>query len=75
MTIKQMAVLRVVKIMAIGLAVGVIFNLGLHLLGIVIMGTLVTLALLIYFAKFAYDIELSKLESENSLTKIRDTKS
>ena len=72
MTIKQMAILRVAKIMAIGLAMGLVFNLGLHYLGIVVMGTLVTLALLVYFAKFAYDIELQKLESQNALTKIKE---
>jgi Flp pilus assembly protein TadB len=71
MTIKQMAALRVAKILAAILAVSIAVNIALHVFGIAAVGVALAIALLAYMVKFIYDIELSKLQSENSLEKIR----
>jgi Flp pilus assembly protein TadB len=72
MNIKQMAILNVAKIVGFGVAVGVIFNLGIHYLGIATVGVLFAAGVLAYMIKFMYDIELSKLESKNALTKLKE---
>ena len=74
MNIRQMAALNVAKILGLALTVGIVFNLGLHYLGLAVMGTVFAVALLAYMIKFAYDIELSKLESKNALDKLKDAK-
>ena len=74
MTIKQMAVVQVLKLLSVMILVAVVFNLGLHYLGIAVMGTVFAVALLAYMIKFMYDIELSKLESKNALDKLKDAK-
>jgi uncharacterized protein YhhL (DUF1145 family) len=74
MTIKQMAVLQVAKLVLAMILVALLFNLGLHYFGLAVMGTVFAVAVLIYMIKFMYDIELSKLESKNALTKIRESK-
>ena len=74
MTIKQMALLNTVKILGFALVVGLLFNLGLHYFGLATMAIIAAAALLAYMIKFMYDIELAKLESKNSLQKLRDTK-
>jgi hypothetical protein len=72
MTIKQMAAVNVLKIIGLALAVGIVFNLGLHYLGLAVMGTVFAAALLAYMIKFVYDVELSKLESKNALAKLKE---
>jgi hypothetical protein len=74
MNIKQMAAVNVAKIVGFAVAVGIVFNLGLHYFGLAVMGILFAAALFAYMIKFAYDIELSKLESKNALNKLKETK-
>jgi len=74
MTIKQMAILNVAKIIAVALLAGLAVNLGVHYLGLATVSVIMALALFVYMIKFAYDIELSKLESKNALSKLRETK-
>ncbi len=74
MTIRQMAMINVLKIVGFAVLTGVLFNVGIHYLGIATVGTIVVLAVLAYMIKFMYDIELSKLESKNALTKLKETK-
>jgi hypothetical protein len=74
MTIKQMAAVQVLKLVSAMIVLAVLFNLGLHYFGLAVMGTAFAVALLVYMIKFMYDIELSKLESKNALTKIRESK-
>jgi len=71
MTIKQMAMVRVAKILGGIIAVSIAVNIALHVFGIAAVGVAVAVALLAYMVKFIYDIELAKLESQNSLEKIR----
>ena len=72
MNIRQMAAVNVAKIIGFALAVGLVFNLGLHYFGLAAVGTIAAIAMLAYFIKFAYDIELSKLESQNALRKLKE---
>lgn len=72
MNIKQMAVVNTLKIIGFALLVGLLFNLGLHYFGLATMGILFAAALLVYMIKFMYDIELAKLESKNSLQKLKE---
>jgi hypothetical protein len=69
-----MAAVQVLKLVSAMIVFAVLFNLGLHYLGLAVMGTAFAVALLVYMIKFMYDIELSKLESKNALTKIRESK-
>jgi len=69
-----MAAFNVAKIVAFAIAIGLVVNLGLHYFGLATVGFILALAVLGYMIKFMYDIEVSKLESKNSLTKIRETK-
>jgi hypothetical protein len=73
MNIRQMAMMNVAKLIGSAVAMGVVVNLGIHYFGIAIVGTVVALGVLAYMCKFAYDIELSKLEHLNTLKKIKDT--
>ena len=72
MNIKQMAAVRVAAIVGSAMAMGLAVNLGIHYFGLATVGVVFTVALLAYFCKFAYDIELSKLESLNSLRKLKE---
>lgn len=74
MNIRQMALVNVAKILGFALAVGLVVNLGLHYFGIATVGIIAAVALLVYMIKFMYDIELSKLESKNTLTKLKELK-
>jgi Flp pilus assembly protein TadB len=69
-----MAALNVAKILGFGVAVAVAVNLGLHYFGIATVGIIAAVAMLVWFIRFAYDIELSKLESKNALTKLKELK-
>jgi hypothetical protein len=72
MNIKQMAALRVAGLFGSAIAMGVVVNVGIHYFGIAAVGIIVSVALLAYMCKFVYDIELAKLESLNSLRKLKD---
>jgi len=67
-----MAIMNVAKLIAGALTIGIVVNLGIHYLGLATVGVIVTAGLLVYMIKFAYDIELSKLESKNALRKLKD---
>jgi hypothetical protein len=72
MNIKQMAAVRVAGLVGSAVLMGVVVNVGIHYFGLAAVGIVVTVALLAYFCKFAYDIELAKLESLNSLRKLKE---
>jgi hypothetical protein len=72
MNIKQMAALKVAGLIGSAIAMGIVVNVSIHYFGIATVGVIVAVALLAYFCKFAYDIELSKLESLNSLRKLKE---
>jgi hypothetical protein len=72
MNIKQMAMLRVAKLIGFAVAVSIAVNVGIHYLGIATVGVLFAAGVLAYMIKFMYDIELSKLESKNALTKLKE---
>jgi uncharacterized membrane protein len=74
MNIRQMAAVNVAKIVGCGLATGVLVSVGIQYFGLATVGTILAIAMLIYMIKFMYDIELSKLESKNALTKLRELK-
>jgi hypothetical protein len=69
-----MAAFNVAKIVAVALILGIIVNASLDYFGLATVGLIMAIAVLGYMIKFMYDIELSKLESKNALTKIRETK-
>ena len=73
MNIRQMAALNVAKFLAAVLAIGIVVNVSMFYFGIATVGIVFALAVLAYMIKFMYDIELSKLESKNALTKIKDS--
>jgi len=72
MNIRQMAALNVLKIVALAVAVGILVNVSLHYIGIATVGIIAAVALLAYLIKFMYDMELSKLESKNTLRKLKE---
>jgi Flp pilus assembly protein TadB len=72
MNIRQMAIMNVAKLIAGALAIGIAVNVGIHYLGLALVGVIFAAGLFAYMIKFAYDIELSKLESKNALTKLKD---
>lgn len=72
MNIKQMAALRVAALIGSAAVTGVAVNVGIHYFGIAVVGTVFALCVLAYMCKFVYDIELAKLESLNSLRKLKE---
>jgi Flp pilus assembly protein TadB len=74
MNIKQMAALRVAKLIGFAVAVSIAVNVGIHYLGIATVGVIFAAGVLAYMIKFMYDIELSKLESKNALAKLKELK-
>lgn len=66
--------MRVAGLVGGAIAVGLAVNLGIHYFGLAAVGVVFTVAMLAYFCKFAYDIELAKLESLNSLKKLKELK-
>jgi hypothetical protein len=67
-----MAALNVLKILTVAVTVGVLVNVGLHYVGIATVGIIAGLAILACLIKFMYDIELSKLESKNTLRRLKE---
>jgi len=72
MNIRQMALMNVLKIVAGGVAGALLVNLGIHYMGLATVGVILAAGVLVYMIKFMYDIELSKLESKNALTKLKE---
>jgi len=64
MTIQQRALWDIIKLMLAAALVGALIQVGIHYLGLAIVGTAIALALLIYFGKMAYDVRVSQLEYE-----------
>jgi Flp pilus assembly protein TadB len=74
MNIKQMALVNTLKIIGVAVLAAVTVNLAIFYMSITTVGIILGLVLFGYFIKFAYDIELSKLESKNALNKLKETK-
>ena len=72
MNIRQMAALNAAKIIGCAVAAALVFNLALHYFGLATVGIIAAVIILGWFCKFAYDIELSKLESQNTLQKLKE---
>jgi len=64
MTLKQQALLDVVKIAALGALIGVALTALALWTSFEVVATLVAIAALIYFGKVSYDIRVAQLESE-----------
>jgi hypothetical protein len=67
-----MAALNVLKILTLAVTVGVLVNVGLHYVGIATVGIIAGLGILACLIKYLYDHELSKLESKNTLRKLKE---
>lgn len=74
MNIKQMAALNVAKILGAAVLGAVLVNMAIHFLSLAVTGVILAVLALAWFCKFAYDIELSKLESKNALNKLKEIK-
>ena len=72
MNIRQMAIMNVAKLIGFAIAVSIAVNVGIHYLGLAVVGVILAAGVLVYMIKFMYDIELSKLESKNALTKLKE---
>lgn len=64
MTLKQRALLDVVKVLGIGFIGGTLITVAIDHLGLPIVGIAVSTLLLIYLGKMAYDIRLGQLKYE-----------
>ena len=64
MTLKQQALLDVLKIAALGALIGVALTTLALWTSFEVVATLVAIAALIYFGKVSYDIRVAQLESE-----------
>ncbi len=73
MTLKQMAAVRVAKMLAVVTVVGVANSWLINEFGLAVVGTVWALVLLVYMTKMVYDMEVDKLERLNSLKKIKES--
>lgn len=73
MNIKQMALKRTVIFLGLAALVGVANTVAIHYFGIEIVGIIWAVILFVYMSKFIYDTELSRLERDNILKKIKDS--
>ena len=64
MTLKQQALLHVLKIIALGVTVGAAVSYLGTVFGAAVMGIVVAAALLVYMGYHAYDIKLTQLKHE-----------
>jgi hypothetical protein len=64
MTLKQRALLDVAKVLAAGVLGGTLITLAIDQFGLALVGITVSVAMLIYLAKTAYDIRLGQLKYE-----------
>jgi hypothetical protein len=67
-----MALIQVVKRVLFALVVAAVTLTILELYGLAVLGVIFTGLMLIYALKAMYDLELSKLESRNALTKLKE---
>jgi len=73
MTLKQMAAVRVAKMLALVTAVGVANSWLINEFGLAVVGTGWAVIVLVYMTKMVYDMEVDKLERLNSLKKIKES--
>jgi len=64
MTLKQRALVDVLKVGLFGAIVGVITTIAIEYVGLAIVGTILAGAVFIYLCKTAYDIRVSQLQYE-----------
>lgn len=64
MTLRQRALLDVLKVLGLGLILGTLITLAVEYFGLATVGLVVTVAMLAYLGKVAYEIRVSQLESE-----------
>lgn len=64
MTLKQRALLDVVKVLGLGMIIGSLITLAIDWFGLPIVGLAVTTAMLVYLGKIAYDMRVSQLTYE-----------
>lgn len=64
MTLKQRALVDVLKLVLGGLAIGIAANLLVLWLGLPIAGTVIAAIILAWFCKVAYDIRVGQLQFE-----------
>jgi hypothetical protein len=74
MNIKQMALVKVLTLMGSAAFMGVVVTLSIDYWGMARVGTVLAICVFAYLCKLVYDIELSKLEHTNALTKLKDIK-
>lgn len=76
MTLKQRALLDVLRVLALGLLVGAVITVAAEYLGLAVVAVTVMLLALIYLGKTAYDIRVAQLtyEAERVRQALKDTK-
>ncbi len=71
MTLKQMALLKVAKLVALSMIVGAVIGLSQIYIGVAATAGILVVLVLIYFGRMVYEIELDKL---NTLEKLKQIK-
>jgi len=71
MTLKQMALLKVAKLVAVSMIVGAVVGLGQIYIGVAATAGILLVLVLIYAGRMVYQMELDKL---NSLEKLKNNK-
>ena len=71
MTLKQMALLKVAKLVAVSMIVGAVVGLGQIYIGVAATAGILLVLVLIYAGRMVYQMELDKL---NSLEKLKNIK-
>lgn len=74
MTLKQMALKRTVIFIASAVGIGILNSLAIQYFGIEVVGMVWAAVFLVYAVRFVYQTEVDRLERENILKKIKDTK-
>lgn len=64
MTLKQRALWDVAKVLALGVLGGTLITVAVDQFGLPLVGITVSVAMLVYLAKIAYDIRLGQLRYE-----------
>jgi len=64
MTLRQRALLDVMKVLTVGMIVGAVITVAVEYLGLALVAPVILLVALIYLAKTAYDIRVAQLTSE-----------
>jgi len=71
MTLKQMALLKVAKLVAVSMIVGAVVGLGQIYIGVAATAGILVVLVLIYAGRMVYQMELDKL---NTLEKLKNIK-